>query len=163
MLFNILRSIYSALIVIGNFLQPLLLLLIRLFWGWMFFRTGLGKLTNMHPVIAYFESLGIAHPAFSAYIASLIELICGACLFFGFASRLVAIPLIINMIVAFLTAEARAVAMFFSNMQNFVTRTPFTFLFASIIIFVFGPGPFSVDYILERYFRKQGKLPEPRK
>lgn len=161
-MFNFLRGAYCILVIVGNFLQPFLLLIIRLFWGWMFFRTGLGKLTNMDQVISYFDSLGIAHPAFSAYVASLIEFIFGICLFFGFASRLVAIPLIINMIVAYLTAEARAVAMFFSDMQNFVTRTPFTFLFASIIIFVFGPGPFSIDFILEKFFRKKGNLPEHR-
>ncbi|HSW85920.1 MAG TPA: DoxX family protein [Rhabdochlamydiaceae bacterium] len=159
-MFNFLRSAYSVLVMVGNFLQPFLLLFIRLFWGWMFIRTGLGKLTNMDQVISYFESLGIGHPAFSAYVASLIEFLCGICLFFGFASRLVAIPLIINMIVAYLTAEARAFAMFFSDMQNFVTRTPFTFLFASILIFVFGPGPFSIDFFLGRFFGKKGKSGE---
>jgi hypothetical protein len=29
-------------------------------------------------------------------------------------------------------------------------KSPFTFLFASILIFVFGPGIFSLDYLLDR-------------
>ena len=39
------------------------LLVLRLTWGWQFFQTGLGKLRNIERVITFFTSLGIPAPA----------------------------------------------------------------------------------------------------
>ena len=48
-------------------LGDVLLLVLRLTWGWQFFQTGLGKLRNIGRVITFFTSLGIPAPAASAY------------------------------------------------------------------------------------------------
>jgi len=159
---SIFKRFYLKIISIGNTLQSPFLLAIRLFWGMTFFMTGLGKLMNIDPVIGYFTSLNIPMPAFNAYLASYVECIGGACLFLGIASRLVAIPLMCNMIVAYLTAETQSIVMLFQNPLNFVTRTPFTFLFASLIIFIFGPGIFSIDYLMEKYVFKNTFKKEPK-
>jgi putative oxidoreductase len=150
----ILKRFYLKLISIGNSWQNLLLLAIRLFWGWSFFHAGFGKLLNIGTVVSYFESLNIPLAAFSAYSAAIVECFGGALLFLGLASRLVAIPLMITMIVAFLTAYPDAVKMIFSDPQSLTTKDPFCFFFAALIIFVFGPGKVSLDHWLERKYTK---------
>lgn len=76
-----LKRIYLALIAIGNSLQSPFLLAIRLLWGGFFFHTGFGKLSNIDAIIAYFHTLGVPMPAFSAYSAAMIECFGGAFLF----------------------------------------------------------------------------------
>lgn len=137
---------HSKLKTFGNFWQSPFLLAVRLFWGGSFVVTGLGKFSNLGRVTEFFQSLGIPLAPLSAFMTASIETICGACLFVGFASRLVAIPLICTMIVAFATAESAAVHAIFTDPQNFIHRDPFSFLFASLIIFVFGPGALALDY-----------------
>lgn len=138
----------AKLTAFGNSLQSLLLLAIRLFWGGSFFVTGIGKFANLGKVTAFFETLGIPLASFSAFLTASIETIGGACLFLGLASRWVSIPLIFTMIIAFVTADSEAVRMLFVDPQNFIHRDPFSFLFASVIVFVFGPGAISLDYWL---------------
>ena len=151
-----LKRFYTALVTIGNSLQSLFLLAIRLFWGWTFFHAGLGKLINIDSVIGFFQSINIPLPAFSAYSAAMVECFGGALLFLGLASRLVAIPLMFTMIVAFLTAYPDAVRMIFTNPQNLIMKDPFSFFLVSLIVFIFGPGKISLDYWLEkRKFKSQ--------
>ena len=55
-------------------LQSPLLLAVRLYWGWQFFQTGLGKLMHIPKVMGFFTSLGIPFPAFNAYFVGSLEL-----------------------------------------------------------------------------------------
>lgn len=139
------RETCSKIAVFGNRLQSPLLLLIRLYWGGSFFITGFGKFTHMGNVVSFFQSLGIPFAHFSAFLTALVETIGGACLFLGLFSRLASIPLMFVMIVVFATAESEAVRMLLSNPQKFIHSTPFSFLFASLLVFVFGPGQISID------------------
>jgi putative oxidoreductase len=136
------KKIYLSVSSFGNLLQSPLLLAIRLFWGGSFVVTGLGKLEM---VANFFQSLGIPFPFFSATLTALIEMSCGACLLLGFASRFVTIPLILTMITAILTSEQVALRHILSDPQTIIHTDPFSFLFASLIIFVFGPGSVSID------------------
>jgi putative oxidoreductase len=129
----------------ANHLQSPLLLAIRLFWGGSFFVTGIGKFTHMDKIVDFFHSIGIPYAAWSAFITASIETMGGAFLFLGLASRVASIPLLCTMIVAFGTAETEAIRMIVSNPQNFIHRDPFSFFFASLIIFAFGPGNYSLD------------------
>src|SRR5690242_10034566 len=132
-----------ALASFGDRLKSPLLLIIRLFWGGSFLVTGLGKFGHLAKVTAYFQTLGIPFPHFNAILTASIETVCGTCLLLGLASRLVAIPLILTMITAILTSEQAALKSIFSDPQRFIHTDPFSFLFASVIIFVFGPGSVS--------------------
>lgn len=132
-----------SLIVIGNYLHSPLLLVIRLFWGVLFFLTGLGKLHNIDTVITFFHSLNIPLTTFSAYLVAFIEFVGGVLLVVGFASRLIAIPLMLTMIIALFAAHTT-----FLTPSNIVTEAPFTFFFAALLIFVFGPGKFSIDHYM---------------
>lgn len=142
------RTFYSWLIAVGTFLQPYFLLGIRLYWGWGFFQAGKSKLENMDPIIEYFTTLGISAPL--AYTAAIIECIGGLFLLIGFASRLIAVPLIVTMVVAFLVAHQEAVLNIFNDPATFTQQGPFNFLLASLIIFAFGPGCISVDGVIKK-------------
>lgn len=156
------KSFYWGLVHVGDFLKHFLLLAIRLFWGYQFYTTGLGKLQNPEPVIEYFTSLGIPLATVNVYLTGCTELVCGALLLVGFASRLAAIPLMIVMMVAYLTAHHDALIAIGTNPEEFIKQQPFTYLFTALIIFCFGPGMFSVDGIFKPLFnrKKHEKHPE---
>ena len=135
---------------IASFLPDPLLLSVRLYWGWQFFMTGKGKLMNLDQTTGFFTELGIPLPKLNAIMAGSTECFGGLLLLIGLASRLTAVPLICTMIVAYLTADRDKVLGVFEDSDAFVTAAPFLFLFASIIIFIFGPGRFSVDARLNR-------------
>jgi putative oxidoreductase len=131
-------------------LQPIFLLVIRLYWGWQFFQTGLGKLMDIPKVSAFFESLGIVAPAFNAVLAGCSECFGGLLLLLGLGPRFVTIPLLTTMMVAYLTADLDKVKHIFADPDKFVTADPFLFLLAALIVFLFGSGPLSLDGILSR-------------
>jgi putative oxidoreductase len=150
---------YGLVVKGGNLLQPVLLLAIRLIWGWRFFESGLGKLKNLGEVAEYFGTLGIPFPMVNATVAAVVECGGGALLLIGLATRLASVPLIITMIVAYLTADKEAVDAIFSDPDKFLGATPFLFLFASLILLVFGPGVFSVDYLIKRFVDRKASAP----
>ncbi|HEY4933819.1 MAG TPA: DoxX family protein [Terriglobales bacterium] len=147
-----LRSAYSLFAGGAASLQSVFLLLVRLYWGWQFCQTGWGKLHNLPHVIEFFTSLGIPAPALNAYFVSSLEFVGGILLILGLGGRLVALPLTIDMIVAYVTADRAALLSFFSKPEDFYNVTPFTFLMASLIVLIFGSGRFAVDYLIERYW-----------
>jgi putative oxidoreductase len=144
----IFRQSYRLLIKLAELLQSPLLLAIRLYWGWHFFTTGKGKLMNPGKITEYFQSLHIPFPAFNVYLAGGTECIGGLLLLAGLGSRLVSLPLIFVTIVAYLTAEIDTVKHIFSDPDKFVSADPFLFMLAGIIVLAFGPGVFSLDWLL---------------
>ena len=90
---------------IGGILQPVFLLVIRLWWGWSFFLTGKGKLGDLSKVAGYFESLNIPLPKLNAALAGGTECIGGLLLMAGLFSRVVSVPLLFTMFIAYLTAH----------------------------------------------------------
>ncbi len=142
---------------IGDWLKSPFLLAVRLYWGYNFFITGLGKYGDIHKVGDYFHSLGIPFPTVNAYIAGGIEIIGGLCLMLGLFSRTASLLLVAVMAVAFLTAESDAVRTLLSDPNDFVSRPPFNFLLASLIVFIFGPGKISLDYLFRSRFHSSGK------
>ena len=145
-----LRRLYGALARLGDSLQSLLLLAVRLYWGWQFAQNGWGKLHNLARVTKYFVSLGLPAPGATATLIALLEFVGGILLILGLASRLIAIPLLGDMFVAYVVADRQALFSFLSDPGKFYTADPYTFLFASLLVFVFGPGRFSLDSMLVR-------------
>jgi len=144
---------YRLLIKAAECLQSPLLLAIRLYWGWHFFQTGRGKLMHIDKVTEFFRSLHIPFPAFNVYLASGTECIGGLLLLAGLGSRLVCLPLIFTMIIAYATAEIDTVKGIFSNPDKFVSADPFLFMLTAIIVLAFGPGVFSIDWLIEKKLR----------
>lgn len=152
-------KIYNYFIFIGNNLQALFLLYMRITWGYLFFHAGLGKLQSIQGVIDFFTSLNIPQAGAQAYMVAYIELICGFLLFIGLAARMAAIPLIIVMLVALSTAHAANISefRFLLEPMSLVKETPYPFLITSVMVFVFGPGRISIDAWLKRWAENQPK------
>ena len=144
---------YRLLIRAASSLQSPFLLAVRLYWGWQFMQTGWGKLTDIGKVIDFFTDLGIPAPALNAYFVSALEFGGGVLLILGLGSRLIALPLVIDMIVAYITADREALFSIFSNPDKFTAAAPFTFLVASLVVLIFGPGRFSLDALLASRMR----------
>jgi len=148
---SLVEKFYQWLIAIGNGLRSPVLLLIRLYWGWQFFLTGKGKLVDLAKPTEYFASLGIPFPHAQTILAGCVECFGGLLLLVGLATRLVSIPLMILLTVAYLTADFDRLRMIFSDPDKFVTADEFLFLFAVVIVFVCGPGAFSLDACIGRF------------
>ncbi len=115
---------YRLLIKAAERLQSPLLLAIRLYWGWQFLLTGRGKLMNHGKVAGFFQSLHIPFPTFNAYLAGWTECCGGLLLLAGLGSRLVSLPLIFAMIIAYLTAEIDTVKGIFRRPGQIRQRGP---------------------------------------
>lgn len=127
-------------------LESPFLLLVRLYWGWQFTQTGWGKLHSLSHVRDFFASLGIPAPGLTAPAVASLEFFGGILLLFGLASRLTGFLLACNMLVAYITSDRQALESILSDPGKFYIADPFTFMFASLIIFIFGAGFFSLDY-----------------
>lgn len=142
------KKIDGLLATLGGWFQPVLLLVIRGWWGWSFFLTGKGKLMNLDKTTEFFSGLGLPAPKFNAILASCTECGGGLLLLLGLASRLASVPLIITMLVAYATADREALGAIFSDPDKFTGATPFLFLLACLIVFAFGPGKISLDHLI---------------
>ena len=135
---------------IAGGLRSLFLLVVRLYWGWGFFQSGKGKLMHLDKTAGYFDSLHIPAPKLNAIMAGSVECIGGLLLLVGLGGRIVPLPLIATMIVAYLTAESEALHAITTDPDKFVSAAPFLFLFAALIVFIFGPGKFSIDALIAK-------------
>ena len=146
---------YDLFVRCASFLQCPLLLFVRLYWGWQFAETGWGKLHNISKVIGFFQSLNIPFPTANAYITASLECFGGVLLMLGLGSRLIALPLAVEMSVAFMTGDSEALHAFFSDPSKFYNSDTYTFWFASVLILAFGPGKISLDTLVRRYLRPE--------
>ena len=132
-------------------LQSPMLLVVRLYWGFQFAQTGWGKLHNLAKITGFFASLHIPFPAFNAPFVSMLEFVGGILLMLGLFSRPIAFLLAANMLVAYWTADREALMAIFSDPGKFYVADPYTFLFASLMVLIFGAGFFAADtYIAKR-------------
>jgi len=107
----------------------------------VFFNAGLLKYRSFEFAVKLFEDeykVPVLAPAVAARIAMINELTTSTLLFLGLATRLATLPLLGMM----------------SVIQIFVypSAWPDHVLWGSVLIFILtrGPGPFSIDYLIER-------------
>ena len=155
------ERLYGLLCRVANSLQSPFLLLIRLYWGWQFFQTGWAHLHTIPKFIEFMSSLGIPAPAFNAYFIGVLETVGGILLALGLGSRLISLLLAGDMFVAFVTADREALFSMFSDTDKFYAAAPYTFLFACLIILIFGPGKLSLDTLIAAKRRKQIQAAAP--
>ena len=141
-----------------NFLFPqcfrgkgvsVLILLIRLFFGVLFFMHGLDKMSN-------FNELSYTYPSvfgFGSYMTLMLAIICEfACSMFlivGCLTRIFLIPMIISMAVAF-----------FDIHDGMMPEGELSLIYLIVFlgVFIVGPGRFSVDYLIDmkvKNYKKQ--------
>jgi len=143
-----LRLLYGRFCDLVSYLQSPFLLLVRLYWGWQLIESGWGKLHHLDKVTEFFGSLNLPMPAETALAISSLEFFGGIFLAIGLLSRLTALVLTINMVMAYVTADREALLSIFSDPDKFYAAAPYTFLIASLVILIFGPGKIAVDSLI---------------
>src|SRR5258707_5089265 len=115
---------------------------------------GLGKLLNVETHTGFFRDWGIPAPMLNVYLAGSTETVCGFLLLVGLASRIITIPLIGTMLVAYYTAHNEQLVALWGNTPIFFKAPPFPYLFTCFVVLLFGPGVLSADgmvkWLLER-------------
>jgi putative oxidoreductase len=126
-------------------------LLVRLFVGYFFFETGLGKVQDLESMTERFAEWGIPVPAFSAALSGWTELLGGLLLVVGLFTRLVSIPLFINMLVATVAVKLKKVG----GLDDFVELDEPLYALTFLWLFFSGPGWVSFDHLLDKAFRRK--------
>lgn len=119
-------------------------LLVRLFIGYFFFETGWAKAGALDAMAERFTGWGIPFPAFSAALSAYTELVGGALITLGLATRLAAIPLCFNMVVAILVVNIKSV----TGLDEFVELSEPLYALTFLWLAFTGPGRISLDHLL---------------
>jgi putative oxidoreductase len=114
--------------------------------GLLFVSTGWGKVHNIDKLIGFFEKLGIPAPGFQAVLVAWTELLCGSALVLGLCTRLAAVPLMVTMVVAILTAKLSEIHGIF----DLVGADEFTYLVVLLMLAILGPGRASIDQLIAK-------------
>ena len=131
---------------VGNSFSWLSPTIARLTVGLVFLNSGWGKLHDLDKVTGFFTDLGLPAPWFQARLASTTELVCGALLLIGLATRFAALPLIITMLVAIRTAQWEQV----DGISSLVGLLEFSYIALLVYLGTYGPGPLSLDAVIAR-------------
>jgi len=138
---NLLINIPERLSVYFSWLPPLFA---RLVVGWVFMWSGWTKLNNLPAMIKNFTEWGIPFPQIMTPFVSGVEFFGGLLLLLGLFTRIAAVPLVIVMVVAIISAK-------WSQVDSLETLAGFEEV-SYIALFgwlaVSGPGPVSLDYWL---------------
>lgn len=150
------QKLYAWFIRGTSSLQSLLLLVIRVYWGWQISQNGWGKLHNIAHITEFFASLKLPAPGATATFVASFEFVAGILLAIGLLSRIAALGLVIDMTTAYITADREAFLSFISAPDKFYGADPFIFFFVGLLILAFGPGMIAVDTLIQRSVRKNG-------
>jgi putative oxidoreductase len=138
---------------------PASVILIRLAVGGIFFSEGIQKF--LYPGengVGRFTKIGIPSPEVMAPFVGVVEILCGVLILVGLLTRLAAVPLIIDMLVAILSTKIpillghgfwgfslRTLPYYgFWGMAH-EARTDFAMLLGSIFLLIVGAGAWSLD------------------
>jgi len=136
--------------------ESIALLVMRLLFGLALWFSGYGHLNNYDTMVKRFTDWGVPFPGLNVYISGLTECGGGLLLLFGIATRLIAIPLFFNFVVAYVTAsKSKLIQMIagpgrWDGVADVVNDDAMPFLAMSLIAFAFGPGKISIDYLIKR-------------
>jgi putative oxidoreductase len=123
-------------------------LLVRVFVGYFFMETGWGKLHNLEGFAQRFAGWGIPYPYFNATLSASTEFIGGFLTVLGLGTRLVSIPMIINMLVAILQVNIKRV----TTLDDFFELDEPLYALAYLWLLLSGPGWASIDHLVSRIF-----------
>jgi putative oxidoreductase len=144
--------------------------LLRLMAGSVFLWEGLLKLAYANQGVGRFTKLGLPLPIFTAHFVAGLEIVGGVLLLAGLLTRFIAIPFIIEMIVAILSTK---IALYLGHSPLPLPPAPPTVGIWAVLhevrsewaqmltvsfLLAAGPGPLSVDAWLTR----RRKSPAPR-
>jgi uncharacterized membrane protein YphA (DoxX/SURF4 family) len=145
-------------------------ILLRLMAGGVFFWEGILKFVYVNQGVGRFTKLGMPFPHFTATFVGWIEIIGGLMLLSGLMTRLIAIPFIIEMIVAILSTK---ISLYFGTSPLPLPPAPpqvgmwavlheirsdYAQIMTVVFLLIEGPGKLSLDALL----RKEGKVSHAR-
>jgi uncharacterized membrane protein YphA (DoxX/SURF4 family) len=134
----------------------------RLMVGGVFLSEGILKFVYTNQGVGRFTKLGIPFPDLTATFIGSLEIVGGILLMAGLFTRVIAIPFIIEMVVAILTTKislylgtsplplpsALPKVGFWAVMHE--TRSDYAQILTAIFLLVVGPGAWSLDALLRR-------------
>jgi len=125
----------------------------RLIVGLIFLSEGLQKYITPELVGAgRFAKIGFEHPEFWATFTGAFEIVCGALILAGLCTRLASIPLLLIMLVAFITTKYPIlIEKGFLPMAH-EYRTDFAMTMLLLFLLYYGGGKFSLDW---KYFSNE--------
>jgi uncharacterized membrane protein YphA (DoxX/SURF4 family) len=122
------------------------LLLARLAAGCIFLSEGIQKFLFPEALgVGRFAKIGIPAPSLLAPFVGVVEIVCGALLIVGLLTRLAAVPLVVDMIVAIATTKVPMLLKsgFWATAHE--ARVDFAMLLVSLMLAIVGAGPLSLD------------------
>ncbi len=125
-------------------------LLLRLVFGWFWLETGWAKLHNLEFFSQRFVEWGIPLPMLSASVSGATDLIGGALLILGLGTRLITLPMIINMLVALVVVVLPTI----STLDEFVELDEVLYVAVLFWLLLAGPGKASFDQLVVRKFQR---------
>jgi len=120
----------------------------RITVGWVFLWSGWGKLQGLPQVTENFVGWGIPFPYVLAPFVSGVEFFGGLFLLLGFLTRISAGALGITMIVAIVSAKWADV----DSLETLLGFDEFEYLALFLWLAIAGPGPVSIDRVLQRRY-----------
>ncbi|PYQ10529.1 MAG: DoxX family protein [Acidobacteria bacterium] len=141
---------------------PAATLLPRAIVGAVFLLEGILKFLNPQELgVGRFIKIGIPFPSFFAPFDGVFEIGCGILLMLGLLTRLGAIPMIINMIVAITSSKIPLLLQGGFWKAAHEARLDFSMLLGCIFLLLVGAGPLSLDSLLVA--RSKNTLPGSRR
>ena len=125
-----------------------LLLFMRLFFGALFFMHGLDKMMDFNTLSQTYPSVLGLGSYMTLMVTIFCEFACSMFLVAGLLIRVMLIPMIVAMAVAFFDIH--------DGMMP-EGELSLIFLIIFIVIFMTGPGRYSVDYLIDRKVRQDRK------
>jgi putative oxidoreductase len=129
--------------------QDLLLLLVRVLFGWTFVMSGWGKLMNISGFVATMPRRGL--PDVLGYVAPFVEFIGGVLVIAGLATRYASLIMLLFIIIAafsshrYWAAEPAQVANQTAHFWKAVTM-----MGGAVLLFITGAGRYALDAMLQR-------------
>lgn len=121
-----------------------LILVLRVFFGVLFFMHGLDKLTNFNQLSYTYPSVFGLGSYMTLMLSVFTEFACSLFLISGLLVRITVIPMIVAMAVAFFDIHD-------AMMPEGELALIYLILF--IILYVVGPGRYSIDYVIDKRFQ----------
>jgi uncharacterized membrane protein YphA (DoxX/SURF4 family) len=137
-------------------------ILIRLMAGGVFVSEGILKFVYVNQGVGRFTKLGIPVPGPTAHFVAVLEIVGGLLIMSGLLTRLIAVPFIIEMIVAILSTK---VSLYLGTSPLPLPPAPpqigiwavlheirsdYAQIMSVLFLLVAGPGPWSIDALLAR-------------
>lgn len=140
--------------LLRRFVSPAFDLIVRLWIGTVFFRSGLEKIKDWDSTVFLFTEeykLPLLPPDVAAVLGTINELSMPLLLFIGLASRLATLPLIaMTCVIQFVLGASN---------PAYDSAEHFYWLFLLGMILVRGPGLYSVDHLIARHFAAPATKP----